>query len=137
MKPLRKVKLCSPQCVIDNGWHYDSDDGEPYRCPNLRPDASEPFDAGMEAAAMAHPNAMVAARRIIEDAARSLPELSANTVRAAMDHADVNPNVRGTAFAHAIRDGILAPIGRVPSDQPETHGHGLGMYRSKLYRAAS
>jgi hypothetical protein len=133
---LKKVKLCSPQCVIDNGWHYDED--VPYRCPNLA--AAKNLEYAHQLTADAHRKAFDAAKAIIRDAAEHLPELSANSIRSEVEAAQIPGPVVGAAFA-ALANSKDAPIeasGRyVKSTDPGTHQHRLVVWRSRICKRAA
>lgn len=89
-------------------------------------------DEGIARTVLAHPEAFDTALGIIVVAARRLPSLDANTVRAAMDEAQIPGPVRGGAFRKAVIDGVLSPAGYVKSTQPTTHSHPVRTYLSAI-----
>lgn len=91
-------------------------------------------DVGIKQARDANPGGHAAAVRIIHDTAQRLEKLSANDVRQAMDTAGIPRTVAGGAWRSAVADGYIRAIGMKSSDDPATHAHKIGEYRSLVYR---
>lgn len=131
-----KVKLCSPQCVRDGGWHYPDDGGDPFRCPNLTRQASPETerDAAIAATSEANAGALKAALAIIRDAALAHDRFSSNSVRGAMVISQVPGPVVGSAFRQAARQGWIRGDGYETSTDPGTHAHPVRVWISLIYR---
>lgn len=129
-----KPERTCPACRFDGGWHYD-DAGNATRCANyLAADLAVQALAITEAANHA---ATEAARLIVEDAARTYFEFSANNVRDDCEAAGIPGPVVGAAFVWASgKAGLIEGTGRrVMSTDPATR-HKIEIWRSKVWRGA-
>ncbi len=133
---LRHVPQCS-RCRLDNGWIYE-DDGSFHRCDHGATSAMVAMadkDETHAAIALANPNALEAALRIIGDTAHRLETFSSNDCRTEMTHARIPGPVIGTAFGQAARNGWIRRDGYVPSTDPGTKSHPVALWRSMIFRA--
>lgn len=97
--------------------------------------ADEARRAGISATVTANPGAFKAAVAIIEDAAQSRSLVNGNTVRAAMEAAQVPGPTVGAAFSHLVKAKRLRRIGSVRSTDPGTHGHLIGQFEVVAFTA--
>lgn len=136
-----KRPLCG-KC--EAGWVYtepvnpaDPDNPPPAtvtRCPcRLKPSPEQERDEAAAAVALAHPNAFNDAVRIIRDAATVNLHLSANTVRDAMDAAQITGPVLGAAFRKCVAEGWIEVDGLDKSTLQNTKAHRIFRYRSRMF----
>lgn len=121
------------QCRHTGGWLEDEATGKPVgRCPCMHRTVTGPA-----AAADAHPQALGAALRIIEHAAKTLASFSANNILDEIEAAQVPGPVVGNAFSAAAKKRWIEFHGQYePSLKPGTHGHPIKRWESRLYRIA-
>jgi hypothetical protein len=129
-RPARTCEICR----FDGGFHYDDPDN-PTRCPNYL--AADLMIQALAMTEAANHAATEAARLIVEDAARTHYEFSANTIRAEVEAADIPGPVMGAAFVWAAgKAGLIEGTGRrVMSTDPATR-HKIEIWRSKVWRGA-
>ncbi|HEY2088571.1 MAG TPA: hypothetical protein VGH54_21450 [Mycobacterium sp.] len=132
-------------------------DGSPERHTVTCPDCGHPADAlignhgGPEVCAAARiiDGQLVVLRdelnlaragEIIRHVASERRQFSSNSTRTAMDAENIPNTLRAKAFKAAIADGVMTPIGHVPStEKPSQHYRGGGvvrLYRSEIYVGA-
>lgn len=78
------------------------------------------------------PDRSLLALRIVRQWAESHPFVSANDVRARMDVASIPGQLRGPAFARAIKAGFIEPVSLETSTDPGTHAKPVTTYRSLI-----
>lgn len=117
-----------PSCVPEIAADFRASDK---RARDAQRRAQAAKGRALAAVADAHPDAMATALAVIRDFAARMPEFSANDCRAAMDEAGVpTKGVRGTAFHHAIKQGVIRKVGMVPSQSETTNAHEIKQYQS-------
>lgn len=132
----RKVKLCN-DCRDTSGLLYDETTDPPTvtRCPcrDQRQTAAAARDQAIATVGLAKPQQMRTAYRIIESEAQLSQYVSANTVRTAMETAQIDGPVRAAAFRKAVAEGLLEPDGEVTSTDVGTHAKRVTQYRSRTF----
>jgi hypothetical protein len=128
----KAARVCD-DCRYDGGWHYD-EAGNATRCGNYV--SAQLVEQAHELSALAHEQAMRAAKEIITDAARSMPVFSANCIREALDAAQIPGPVVGAAFralAQQKQPVIARTDERVQSNETTTR-HEIYKWRSLIIR---
>lgn len=134
-------EVCAPP--KGDGWHYSEDpvtlELTAYPCP--RKAAEKQAEATRQYVADESTKAAKAAREIIRDKARFLPELSANDVRREMEHAGVPKSLIGGAFRSLAQgaDPTLAHFDppRFVMSLEETTRHRIELWRSLKCRSGA
>lgn len=126
-----RVETCA-ECRFDSGWHYP-DDGEPYR-PHL--DAAKAKERAQAIVEAAHEQQVADARRIVQTAAETKYEFSANDIRQQILDAGIEGPVVGAAFTWCEKQGVIEATGRrVQSSDPATR-HAINVWRSRIHPVA-
>lgn len=124
------------------GWHTE-DDGIPEHPPRVVPCPNKAAAKLVRQARQMETErkdaAKEAAKRIVSDAAHSFAEFSANQLRDRIQAAQiVSPGAMGQAFTWAKNQNLIEWTGRmVPSNDPDTHGHRIFVWRSLIHRRAA
>ena len=133
---MKKVKLCN-DCRDTNGLLYDETVDPPVvtRCPcrDQRQTAARARDEAIRGVALSKPQQMREAYRIIAGEAEVSQWVNANTVRSAMETAQIDGPVRAAAFRKAVAEGIIEPDGEVVSSDVRTHAKRVAQYRSRMF----
>lgn len=132
----RKVKLCNA-CRDTSGLIYDETTDPPTvtKCPCRveRQTAEQARDKALTTVAWSKSVQLRHAYQIIEAAAEVNQFVSANTVRTAMETAQIDGSVRGAAFRRAVDEGLLEPDGETVSTDIGTHSKKVATYRSRSF----
>lgn len=95
--------------------------------------ARQARDAAVGAAVTADVDKTAAALSIVRAAAQNLEYVSANDVRPEMEAENIPGQLRGPAFAAAVKAGYLEPVALETSTDRGTHAKPVQRYRSLIY----
>ncbi len=122
-----KIEYCD-ECRWDNGNHYADDEARTISRPHH--DAAKAAEVSLQAVGLAHEQQTEQAHAIIEAAAETMLEFSANQIRQQMVDAGIDGPIIGAAFAWAAAEGLIEDTGRtVPSTEASTR-HRIHVWRS-------